>query len=191
MKISSTPLKGLYVLHRNVFKDSRGWFSRIFAADEFKNLNISDEAIHINASTSTSVGTLRGVHFQYPPHSEIKTVSCVAGEIWDVAVDLRPNSKTRFQWFGKILTPENGTSLIIPRGFGHAFITLKPNTTAVYTVSTPYAPDYESGIRFDDPSLNIEWPIRPVHISEKDKSWGFIDTRINELNEFFSHLKSE
>jgi dTDP-4-dehydrorhamnose 3,5-epimerase len=112
-------------------------------------------------------------------------VSCVSGAIWDVAVDLRPNSETRFQWFGKTLTPENGTSLIIPEGFGHAFITLEPNSTVVYIVSAPYAIEYESGARFDDPIIGINWPLEPVVMSEKDQTWEILVNRIGELDRKF------
>ena len=112
-------------------------------------------------------------------------MACTAGAIWDVGVDLRPDSPTKYQWFGEVLTPDNGKSLIVPEGFGHAFITLEPNTTAVYVISSVYALDHESGLRFDDPMLNIDWPIEPTVVSEKDKSWGLLEDRIQEIDKNF------
>lgn len=116
---------------------------------------------------------------------EAKVVSCVSGAIWDVGVDLRPHSPTRFQWFGTILTPENGVSLVVPEGFGHGFITLEPNSTVVYVVSAAYAFDHESGIRFDDLTLGIDWPIMPQVLSDKDLAWGPVAERLNELDSRF------
>jgi len=116
---------------------------------------------------------------------EAKIVSCVSGAIWDVGIDLRPGSPTRFQWFGTELTPENGVSLLIPEGFGHGFITLEPNSTVVYVVSATYAFDHESGIRYDDPTLGIDWPAVPQVLSEKDLQWGPVVERIGELDACF------
>jgi dTDP-4-dehydrorhamnose 3,5-epimerase len=186
LKIEPTFIKDLYVLHRHVHQDERGIFNRFFAADELAAVGISAEAVHINSSTSTSMATLRGIHFQYPPFAEGKIVSCAAGAVWDVGIDLRPDSPTRFKWFGTKLTPKNGVSLIVPEGFGHAFITLEPNSTVVYVVSAVYAPDHESGIMYDDPLLKIEWPIQPTVISEKDRSWDKIEKRLKELDSGFS-----
>lgn len=186
MKLETTPIERLYVLHRPVRRDERGFFSRLFGADEIAAAGRPTQAVHVNSSTSVEVGTLRGIHFQYPPHAEAKIVSCAAGAIWDVGIDLRPGSPTRFQWFGTQLTPDNGVSLIVPEGFGHAFITLEPNSTVVYVVSAAYAPDHESGIRFDDPALGIQWPIEPKVLSEKDRAWGLIERRMGELDAGFA-----
>ena len=118
---------------------SRGRFKRLFLQD-FLEDEISEAgrptSVHVNTSMSKEFGTLRGIHLQYEPYCETKVVSCLIGSIWDVAIDLRPDSPTRFQWFGVKLTPENGKSLIIPEGFGHAFITLEPNTSVVYGFKT-------------------------------------------------------
>ena len=182
MKLESTPINGMYVLHRSVHKDSRGQFTRLFAAEGFSAAGRPTEAMHVNTSTSVEPGTLRGIHFQYAPCAEAKVVACTAGAIWDVGIDLRQGSPTRFQWFGTELTPDNGRSMVIPEGFGHAFITLEPNSTAVYVVSAAYAPENESGIRYDDPAIAIEWPIEPSVLSDKDLGWKPIKTRIEELN---------
>ncbi len=188
MKLEATHIKDLFLLHRTIHRDSRGSFSRLFAADEITKAGRPTSIVHVNTSTSPKSGTLRGIHFQYPPFAEAKIVSCTAGAIWDVGVDLRTNSPTRLKWFGAILTPENGLSMVIPEGFGHAFLTLEPNSTAVYAISAVYAPESESGIRFDDPSLNIAWPSTPQVISEKDQGWGLIQSRLAELETGFRDL---
>jgi len=188
MKLESTPIEGLFVLHRPVHQDSRGQFTRLFATEGLACAGRPTEAVHVNTSTSEKAGTLRGIHFQYPPFAEAKVVACTAGAIWDVGVDLRPESPTRFQWFGIKLTPDNGLSMVIPEGFGHAFITLEPNSTAVYVVSTVYAVEHESGIRYDDPTLAIEWPRIPTSMSDKDLSWGQVLSRIDEFDSRFASL---
>ncbi len=185
LKLEATPIEGLFELYRPVRRDERGFFSRLFGADEVAAAGRATQAVHVNSSTSVEVGTLRGIHYQYPPHAEAKIVACVAGAIWDVGVDLRPGSPTRFQWFGTKLTPENGVSLIIPEGFGHGFITLEPNSTVVYVVSAAYALSHESGLRFDDPLLGIKWPIKPSVLSEKDRAWGLIEHRLQEIDAGF------
>jgi dTDP-4-dehydrorhamnose 3,5-epimerase len=186
MKLENTHIDGLFVLHRPVHRDERGFFSRLFATDELAIAGRPAQAAHVNSSMSVEAGTLRGIHFQYPPNSEAKIISCAAGAIWDVGVDLRPGSPTRFQWYGTKLTPDNGVSMIVPEGFGHGFITLEPNTTVVYVVSATYAPEKESGIRFDDPMLSIQWPTVPGVISIKDQSWGLLAHRMKEIDDGFS-----
>jgi len=188
MKLESTPINGLFILQRTVYHDSRGQFTRLFAAEGIAAAGRPTDVMHVNTSTSVETGTLRGIHYQYPPHAEAKIVACTAGAIWDVGVDLRPGSPTRFQWFGTELTPANGRSMVIPEGFGHAFITLEPNSTAVYVVSAVYAPDHESGIRYDDPTLSIEWPLAPTVLSDKDLAWGRVKARIDELDAGFDKL---
>lgn len=186
MKLEPTPINGLFVLQRPVHKDSRGQFTRLFAAEGLAAAGRPTDAVHVNTSTSVETGTLRGIHFQYPPYAEAKVVACTAGAIWDVGVDLRPGSSTRFHWFGTELTPENGRSMVIPEGFGHAFITLEPNSTAVYVVSAVYALDHESGIRYDDKMLDIEWPIVPTVLSDKDLAWERLAERVEELDSKFN-----
>ena len=188
MNLESTPIEDLFVLHRPLRRDARGFFTRLFGTDEIAAAGRPTQAIHVNSSTSTAGATLRGIHFQYAPHCETKLVSCVAGAIWDVGVDLRPGSLTRFQWFGTVLTPDNGKSLLIPEGFGHAFITLEPNSTVVYVVSAAYSVSHESGICFDDPMLGITWPIKPKVLSEKDRNWGVLEHRVEELDAGFATI---
>jgi|TARA_B100001093_G_scaffold394340_1_gene381090 dTDP-4-dehydrorhamnose 3,5-epimerase len=186
MKLESTPISDLYVLQRKIIKDNRGSFSRLFGEDDILKAGRPTNIVHVNTSTSVEAGTLRGVHFQYPPFSEAKVVACTSGSIWDVGIDLRPDSPTRFQWYGEVLTPDNGKSMIVPEGFGHAFITLEPNSTAVYAISAYYNIEYESGALFNDPLLAIDWPIEPTVVSEKDRDWGLLEERIEELDKNFT-----
>ncbi len=188
MRLESTPIDDLFVLHRSLRTDERGTFARLFGEDDIAKAGRPTRAVHVNTSTSKEVGTLRGIHFQYPPFAEAKVVACTAGAVWDVGIDLRPNSPTRFQWFGATLTPQNGLSLVIPEGFGHAFITLEPNSTLVYVVSAVYSPENESGLPHDDPTLAIHWPISPTVISEKDRSWQMVKDRVSELDIKFKSL---
>jgi len=188
MRLESTPINGLFVLHKPVHQDSRGQFTRLFAAEGIAAAGRPTHAVHVNTSTSEEAGTLRGIHFQYAPYAEAKIVACTAGAIWDVGVDLRPQSPTRFQWFGIKLTPSNGLSMVIPEGFGHAFITLEPHSTAIYVVSAVYAPKYESGICYDDPTVAIDWPSAPTVLSAKDLAWGPVKSRVDELDAGFSSL---
>jgi len=188
MQLETTPIEGVCVIQKRIFQDDRGQFCRLYGADEFSDIGLDTKAVHINSSTSTLKGTLRGIHFQYPPFSETKIVSCLSGAVWDVAVDLRPNSPTRFRWFGVELTPSNGKSLVVPDGCGHAFLTLAANSTVVYVVSNTYNIDFESGAQYDDPMLNIAWPIEPMVISDKDLKWKPLSSRIDELWNGFKNL---
>lgn len=190
MKLQSTPIDDLFVLERPIRSDQRGYFARLYGKDELEAAGRSTEAFHVNSSMSMKKGTLRGIHFQYPPFAEEKIVSCITGRLWDVAVDLRPKSKTQFEWYGVELTPTNGKSLIIPRGFGHAFITLEEQTTVLYVVSTQYNVEFESGARFDDPLLNINYPLAPAVLSDKDKNWASLESRLSEITERFANLAS-
>ena len=185
MKITETNLSGLLLLEKKVVHDERGYFSRLYGEDELLSKGVLSRAFHVNSSFSKYPGTLRGIHFQFPPHAETKIVSCVAGSIWDVGVDLRPESPTRFQWFGTELNPTNGMSLLIPEGFGHAFITLEPDTIVVYAISTGYSLADESGLAFSEPMLGIKWPAAPKIISKKDSMWPPLEERIDEIDRRF------
>jgi dTDP-4-dehydrorhamnose 3,5-epimerase len=182
MKLELTPIEGLLTFQRTASEDERGLFTRLFAKDELSAAGRPTEAVHINSSSSVAARTLRGLHFQFPPYAETKIVSCVSGSVWDVGVDLRPESPTRFQWFGTTLSPENRMSLIIPEGFGHGFLTLEPNSTLVYVVSAPYSLPHESGARYDDPAFSIDWPFEPLVISDKDQSWTPVSSRLGEID---------
>jgi dTDP-4-dehydrorhamnose 3,5-epimerase len=148
--------------------DDRGWFSETFKAKDFPGVA---GFVQDNHSLSRIVGTLRGIHFQTPPHAQDKLVRCIRGSIFDIAVDLRGGSPTYGKWVGAELTAENGRQLFVPIGFGHAFLTLAPDTEVVYKVTDYYAPDNDGGVRWDDPDISVTWPapVAEAQLSGKDK----------------------
>lgn len=159
---------GLMIIKPSRFGDHRGYFQETWARDPFIKAGISVDFVQDNHSTSTQVGTLRGLHFQAPPHAQDKLVRCTRGAIYDVAVDIRRGSSSYGRWHGVELTPQNGLQLFIPKGFLHGFLTLQPETEVQYKCSDYYAPACDGSVRWD--SLGIDWPLsgtRPV-LSEKD-----------------------
>lgn len=175
MKFNDTPLQGAYTIELEKRGDDRGFFARLFCADEFSNQGIVSSYAQINNSLTSKRGTLRGMHYQLPPSAEVKVVRCIRGSLYDVIVDLRPDSSTYGEWFGETLSAENRLMMYVPKGFAHGFLTLEENTEAIYLVSDPYAPELERGIRFDDPEFGIEWPVAPEEVSQKDRSWPDFD----------------
>lgn len=168
--VIDTPLAGLKVVQRKPIRDARGYFSRFFCAEEFRQAGLNDRIAQINHSHSKIAGTVRGMHYQRPPHAETKFVSCIRGEIFDVAVDLRRDSPTFLQWHGEILSAENQRSLLIPEGFAHGFQTLTEDCELLYLVSAAYAPTAEGGVNALDPMLKVEWPLPVTEMSEKDRN---------------------
>lgn len=152
------------------FQDARGWFSETWQRDRFAAAGIDVDFVQDNHSYSIPAGTLRGIHFQTPPFAQAKLVRCLRGRIWDVAVDLRVGSPDYGKWVSAELTAERGEQLFIPSGFGHAFLTLEPDTEVAYKVDAFYAPDCDGGIAWDDPDLAIDWPLAgpAPELSEKD-----------------------
>lgn len=152
------------------FADSRGWFSETYQRDRFRAAGVGADFVQDNQSYSAPAGTLRGIHFQTPPHAQAKLVRCLKGRIWDVAVDLRGGSPTYGRWVAAELTAGRGEQLFIPAGYGHAFLTLEPDCEVAYKVDDFYAPECDGGIRWDDPDLAIAWPlpIAAPELSEKD-----------------------
>ena len=146
--------------------DSRGWFTEVYSEPTFSALGIECRFVQDNHSLSVAPLTLRGLHFQIPPRGQDKLVRCVRGRIFDVAVDVRKGSPTYGDWVGAELSAENGHQLFIPIGFAHAFITLEPNSEITYKCSDTYAPAQDSGIRWDDPTIGINWPIPPGQLPE-------------------------
>lgn len=153
------------------FEDARGWFTETFSARAFEKLGISCNFVQDNHSFSASPFTLRGLHFQRPVHAQAKLVRCVRGRIFDVAVDMRTGSPTFGRWVSAELSAENGCQLFIPMGFAHGFLTLEPNCEVCYKCSDFYFPEADSGVRWNDPQIGIDWPlpkgINP-HLSPKD-----------------------
>lgn len=171
MIFHKTPLDGARVIELEKRGDDRGFFARFFCEKEFAAEGLETRFVQINNSLSSKKGTLRGLHYQLPPSGEVKVVRAIRGALYDVIVDLRAGSPTFGKWFGAELSAENRMMMYVPRGFAHAFITLTDDTEALYLVSDFYAPECERGLRFNDPALGIEWPIEPVEVSEKDRSW--------------------
>jgi dTDP-4-dehydrorhamnose 3,5-epimerase len=163
-----TPIKDLLVIEPRVFADGRGFFLETYKKSDFVKAGISDEFVQDNHSYS-SKGVLRGIHFQTGSSAQGKLVRVIKGSVWDVAVDLRPKSKTFGQWFGVELTEENNKMLYVPSGFGHGFVTLKDNTHFLYKCTNEYDPKNDSGIMWNDEDVNIKWPLTEgLSFSDKD-----------------------
>lgn len=168
-EVLATPLVGLTLIQRRCMADSRGYFSRFFCADELSAAGFSESVAQINQTLTRSRGAVRGMHFQYPPHAEIKLVSCLRGRIFDVAVDLRRGSSTFLHWFGVELSAENRKSLLIPKGFAHGFQTFEHDCELLYLHSTAYAPAAEGALHALEPRVAIDWPLAITEMSERDR----------------------
>jgi dTDP-4-dehydrorhamnose 3,5-epimerase len=155
----TTPFGGLQVFKAPRFGDHRGFFQEIYQAERYQSQGLNATFCQDNVSLSAEAGTLRGLHFQLPPHAQGKLVSVLAGSVWDVAVDLRADSPTLGQHFGLVLRAEEGTQLYVPPGFAHGFLTLEPHTLVCYKVTAPYAAALDRGIAWNDPAIAIAWPL--------------------------------
>ncbi len=175
MRFTETKLSGVWLVEPTPIVDERGSFARTFCEKEMAEHGLATRFVQHSRSTNLRKGTLRGLHFQSPPHGEVKIVSCLKGAVYDVAVDLRPASSTRYHWVAFELTPENGRQVYIPVGFAHGFQTLTENAEVSYLISQFYTPAASAGIRYDDPALAIDWPIRVSVISDKDRSWPLLE----------------
>jgi dTDP-4-dehydrorhamnose 3,5-epimerase len=165
-------LGGVFVVDLERREDPRGFFARSWCANEFADHGLSTEVVQANVSFNPRRGTLRGMHFQRAPHAETKLVRCTQGAIFDVVIDLRPESATYKQWLGVELTQENRRALYVPEGFAHGYQTLVPDAEVFYQVSEFYTPEAEGGVRWDDPAFAIEWPDPgSAFLSDKDRSW--------------------
>lgn len=172
MKFRPQAVAGCFVVELEPHWDDRGYFARAHSHDEFEAAGLVGGIAQINVSYSRAAGTVRGIHWQAPPYAEAKLVRCVAGRIFDVCVDVRPDSPTHGEWVGVELTPDNHLALYVPPGCGHALETLAPDSTVLYSVSVPHHPEAERGARWDDPRLAIEWPRQTgVVLSAKDRCW--------------------
>lgn len=176
MKIHSTPITDLVMAENLAHKDSRGAFTRIFCEKELKSIIGSRTIVQVNHSRTQAKGSVRGLHFQRAPHAEMKLVRCLKGRVWDVAVDLRPNSANFKRWYGQELSPQNAYMMVIPEGFAHGFQVLEADSELLYLHTDFYNPDFEGGVRHDDPELGIAWPLPVTNISERDHSYAFIGT---------------
>jgi dTDP-4-dehydrorhamnose 3,5-epimerase len=167
-----TRLSGAFLVDLERREDSRGFFARTWCANEFADHGLTTEVVQANVSFNPRQATLRGMHFQRAPHAETKLVRCTRGAIYDVVVDLRPDSDTYKQWLGVELTADNRRALFVPEGFAHGYQTLVPDAEVFYQVSEYYTPGAEGGVRWDDPAFGIEWPDPDnAFLSDKDRSW--------------------
>lgn len=171
MKFLKTPLQGVYILELEIIEDDRGFFARSFCQEEFTSHNLNPLIKQCNISYNKHKGTIRGMHYQRAPYQEAKVVSCIAGSIYDVIIDLRRDSSTYCRWYGIELKENEYRSLYIPEGFAHGFQTLEPDTLLHYQISEFYNPDFADGIRWNDQAFNIQWPVEITSISEKDKNY--------------------
>lgn len=171
MRFLETELDGAWLVEVEPIFDHRGFFSRTFCRREFAARGLETDFVQHSQSYSTACGTLRGMHYQSPPHGEVKIVDCIKGAIWDVIIDIRPKSPTFGQWRSFELTAENRRQLYIPAGLAHGFETLSSDTEVRYLISSYYEPSAASGLRHDDPAFAIPWPLPVAVISPKDQIW--------------------
>jgi len=167
---SQLNLSGSYRIQPSLVEDERGAFARRFCADEFRALGLETDFVQRSISFNARAGTLRGMHFQAPPHLEAKVVRCTRGAVFDVMVDLRQGSPTYGHWHSEELSADNHLMLYIPKGFAHGFQSLVDETEVDYEITPAYVPGASAGFRFDDPSLSINWPVADLIISERDKT---------------------
>ena len=175
MTFSATTLDGSFIIEPVLFEDGRGWFARTFCKNEFAEIAHTKEWVQINHSFTNKKGSIRGMHYQNPPYSEIKLVRCISGAVYDVIIDLRKSSATYLQWLGIELSAKNKKMIYIPEGFAHGFQTLSDDAELIYHHSEFYVPGVEAGIRYDDPKVNIEWPLEVTMVSERDKEHPLLD----------------
>jgi dTDP-4-dehydrorhamnose 3,5-epimerase len=171
----SRDIKGVMIVHSKVIKDSRGFFYRAFCEADHASILLNRSIKQINLSSTESVGAIRGIHFQFPPKSEMKLVRCIQGKVWDVVVDLRRDSETFLKWSSFILDGQEGSMLVVPEGCAHGFQALEKNSMLLYLHTDSYSPQYEGGIRYNEPRLSIEWPLPVTDISERDLTHPFLD----------------
>lgn len=170
MNVIKTEIPEVKIIEPDVFGDSRGWFYESYSYKKFKEQGIDTEFVQDNRSYSKEKGTLRGLHFQKAPMAQTKLVSCTRGEILDVAVDLRKDSKTYLKWVSVVLTAENKRMLYIPKGFAHGFLTLTEDVEVLYKVDNYYSPEHDRSIRFDDEEIGVNWDTKNPILSAKDKN---------------------
>ncbi len=170
MMISSTALTGVHVVEFFSAEDRRGKFSRLFCTELLKQVLGERHIVQINHSVNTFSGIIRGLHYQLPPYAEMKLVRCLRGCVWDVALDVRKDSATFLKWHAEELSADNGKMLVIPEGCAHGFQVIEANSELLYLHTETYQPDHERGIRYEDPSLDIMWPLTAEHISDRDRN---------------------
>jgi dTDP-4-dehydrorhamnose 3,5-epimerase len=179
--ILDTPLTGLKVVIRQQKIDGRGYLSRLFCAEELSDLGWHNPIAQINQTYTSKRGTVRGMHFQCQPYSEMKLVTCLRGSIWDVAVDLRNKSPTFMHWYAEELSEKNQRALLIPEGFAHGFQTLSDDCELIYLHSRAYTPCAEMGLNAKDPMLSIAWPLAITELSIRDDTHTMLDQKFQGI----------
>jgi len=180
--IIATPLQGLAVVQRKPLGDARGYLERVFCAEDLSVVFAGRPVSQINHTLTAGAGTVRGMHFQLPPHAEFKLVSCLRGEVFDVAVDLRKGSPSFLQWHAEVLGADNHRSLAIPEGFAHGFQTLTPDCEMLYLHTAPYAPGFEGALNARDPLLGIRWPLPISGLSPRDNNHPMLTDRFHGID---------
>ena len=170
MKIAPTAIAGVSILESEPVRDARGAFARLFCARELEGVVGRRQVVQINHSLTRAVGAVRGLHYQHPPHAEMKIVRCLKGRVFDVAVDLRRGSASFLSWVSCELSPASGNALVIPEGCAHGFQVLEPDSELLYLHTAYYTREAEGAVRFDDPRVAIAWPLPPTDLSERDRS---------------------
>jgi len=186
MEFNERKLKGVYEIFLNPIRDERGFFMRTYDVDDFQKNKLHNSWIQENHSLSKKIGIIRGLHLQRPPFTETKLIRCIHGRIWDVFVDLRYGSETFGQWDAVELSSENNKMIIIPRGCAHGFLTLSDDCEILYKVDNYYSRENECGILWNDPDLNISWPLTDVLLSEKDRNNNIT---LSEFKEKYQGIK--
>lgn len=182
MVFSELKLKGAFVIKPEPFIDNRGFFLRSFCTEEFAQQGLVNTFLQINHSGTNTIGSIRGMHFQYPPYAEVKVVKCTKGAIIDIIIDLRKDSPTFLQWESIELNEENKQAVYIPQGFAHGFQTLTENAEIIYLVSQVYNRENEGGVRFDDPAIGIKWRLPVTKMSEKDQQIPYIKSSFKGID---------
>ena len=180
--IEKTSIDGLQVIQRKAIGDERGYLERMFCSDELKTIIGQRSILQINHTLTEKVGTVRGMHFQLPPHAEMKLVSCLRGKVYDVAVDLRENSQTFLQWHAELLTEANHKTFVIPEGFAHGFQTLTDDCELLYLHTAAYASDAEAGLNGLDPCLSIAWPMPIAERSLRDQQYAMLNSEFSGVS---------
>ena len=181
MIFTETSLKNSYIIDIEPLADDRGWFARTYCKNEFNKIGLTQEWVQLNHSFTRQKGTIRGMHYQLPPYSEIKLVRCIAGAVYDVIIDLRIESSTFLKYFTIELSSKNRRMIYIPQGFAHGFQTLTDDSEIIYHHSQFYMPGVEGGIKYNDPKVNIEWPLPVKNISSRDNLHSLINNNFKGL----------
>jgi dTDP-4-dehydrorhamnose 3,5-epimerase len=183
MKYALTPIEGVVVVETTPFADHRGVFQRVFCDRDLEDIVGARRIVQINHSRTMAVGAVRGMHFQRPPHAEVKMVRCLRGKVWDVAVDLRAGSPTFLQWHAEELSFDNARMLVIPEGCAHGFQVLEPQSELLYLHTAHYEPSAEGAVRYDDPKLAITWPLSVTDVSTRDQLHPLLSSDFSGLSE--------